>query len=77
MTSHLKGERLEPRFDTSADIDPVAVLPELKVSLMWPAKPKHVAIQPATSSVKWDWKDGQLSLTLTEVDYHAAVVIKK
>jgi hypothetical protein len=71
ITSHVKGKRIEP--NASNDIDPVAVIPRLELSLELPARPQEVTVVPAASSVMHTWHNGTLNLTLTNVDYHAAV----
>jgi hypothetical protein len=71
ITSHVKGKRIEP--NASNDIDPVAVIPRLELDLELLARPQKVTVLPAKSGVTHTWDNGTLNLTLTNVDYHAAV----
>ncbi len=71
LTTHIDGQRVEP--NTGTDIDPVAIIPQLNLKLDLPSKPKSVSVQPATSGVEYEWKDGELELKLTNIDYHAVV----
>jgi len=73
LTSHVNGQRIEP--NSSNAIDPVAVIPRLELSLELPAQPQEVTVVPAASAVKHAWSNGILNLSLTNVDYHAAVEI--
>ncbi len=73
LTSHVSGQRIEPNYSNA--IDPVAVIPRLELNLEMPTQPKDVTIVPADSGIKYTWRNGKLSLVLTNIDYHAAVEI--
>jgi len=73
LTSHVSGQRIEPNYSNA--VDPVAVIPRLELNLEMPTQPKDVTIVPADSGIKYTWRNGKLSLVLTNIDYHAAVEI--
>lgn len=71
LTSHSDGERIVP--NSSNSIDPVAVISRLTMNLKLPAQPQEVSVVPSASNVEFSWNGGTLNLTLTNLDYHAAV----
>ncbi len=74
LTTLVNGKRVEP--NSSHQIDPVPPIPEVALELAMPTEPTRVTVVPAGSTVTTTWRDGILSVKLTNVAIHAAVIVE-
>jgi len=74
LTSYIAGVRVPPEQSMIID-DPVPV-ETLQIVLPMAQPPENVRVVPETTSVAHEWKGGLLTLTLRNLQVHAAVLVE-